>query len=163
MSIRKTVRCRFVALDLAERWIDLRRKGGWTLKHPDRKGGLTVSMFPVAQGIRMDLATVQALSREKQRNSAFARPFILLDEVCWSNPAVFCLATSSRTRTPHRSRPAAIPWPGSDHPTYLRSWTVSDGAYVLEATLHEYDEDAFHVGAKDCDTIMRSVRFEGPR
>jgi len=46
----RTVRLRFVALDLAEPWIELRRKGLWTLKHPERRAKLTISMFPVAEG-----------------------------------------------------------------------------------------------------------------
>jgi hypothetical protein len=150
-----TIRSRFVALDLAEGWIDMPRRGGWTLKHPERSGELTISMFPVAEGVTMDLPTLEALSRERSRNTdPLSRSEVPLDETAWSQGSLFCLATSARRG----------PFPSSDRgrTTYTRHWTVSDGAYVIEATLHEYDEDAFRVGGQDGDDMMRSVRFEGP-
>jgi hypothetical protein len=151
-----TIRCRFVALDLAPGWIELRRKGLWTLKHPERRGELTLSMFPVAEGVTMDLPTLQALDRERSRSTdPFHRSMAALDETAWSQESVFCFATSAR----------GGPYPGSSRgasPDYFRYWTVSDGTYVLEATFHEYDEERFAAGVDACDAMMRSVRFEGP-
>jgi len=177
-----TVRVRFVALDLVDPWVELQRKGLWTLKHPERRGQLTISMFPVAEGVAMDLATIQALSRERherhmtgekakrrapermrrhvEQNPFFARS-LLLDEASWSTPASFAVVTSVRTERPNVIR-GPFPWPGLDPTTYTRTWTVSDGGHVLEATFREYDEERFRLGVEDCDAMMRSVRFEGP-
>jgi hypothetical protein len=167
-----TIRCRFVALDLAPGWIELRRQGGWTLKHPERRGELTLSMFPVAEGVTMDLPTLQALSREHERfserlgrrvpkSSPFYRRSMLLDETAWLQESVFCFATSVRTERPNGDR-GPFAWQGLEPTVHTREWTVSDGTYVLEATLHEYDEEHFAAGVDACDAMMRSVRFEGP-
>jgi hypothetical protein len=160
-SVKATIRHRFVVLELAKGWVELRRTGLWTLKHPGRKGELTLSMFPVAQGIAMDLATLEALSRERQSKSVFGRMQVFFDETSWSRGAVFCLVTSARLRRPHGIRLPFL-WPGDDRTAFLRSWTVSDGAYVLEASFREYSEQNFHEGSKNGDTMMLSVRFEGP-
>jgi len=108
----------------------------------------------------MGLATLRALSRERQCNSVVGRMFVLLDENSWSERAWFCVASSSRTRVRPVRHP--FPWPASQDPTYLRSWSLSDGQCVLEATLYEPDEEHFRVDVEDCDAMMRSVRFEGP-
>jgi hypothetical protein len=151
-----TVRLRFVAFDLADGWIELQRSGVWTLKYPERRGELRLSMFPVSAGVTMDLSMLHALSRERRNNpNAILLGQVLLDEASWSLGSLFCLATSVRQGTvPPSSRGAS--------PDYLRYWTVSDGVYVLEATFHEYDEERFGLGVVDCDAMMRSVRFEGP-
>jgi hypothetical protein len=166
-----TVRNRFVAFDLADGWIEPHKLGHWILKHPERRGELIVSMFPVAEGVVMDLASIQALSRDGQRRAGERRrrvpnpgPFferwLLLDEASWTLGSVFCVGTSTRTERPSVGRsPLAVYL----HPvTYTRHWTVCDGAHVVEATFYEYDEEMFRVGVQDCDAMMRSVRFEGP-
>lgn len=156
-----TVRLRFVALDVVHPWIELQRTGLWKLRHPDRRGYLSISMFPVAEGVTMDLETLQALCRERQRDSVFDRLFVPLDDDSWAERAVFCVASSSRTRTGRGIR-HPFPWPASQQPTYRRSWSLSDGRHVVEASLYEPDEANFRADVDDCDAMMRSVRFEGP-
>lgn len=46
-------------------------------------------------------------------------------------------------------------------PSFSRGWTVSDGTFVVEASLNVDTEDAFRKCVEDCDRMMRSVRFEG--
>ena len=161
-----TVRLRFVAFDLVDPWVELRRKGLWTLMHPGRPGKLTLSLFPVADGVTMDLETLQALSHKRQQRSdevfrrvpearRRGRPrAVLLDETSWLQGSVFCFATSVR------QGPAPRPSWGAS-PEHSRYWTVSDGAHVLEATFYEYDQGAFVAGVEDCNAMVRSVRFEG--
>ena len=158
-----TIRYRFVALDLAEGWIDMGRAGLWRLRHSGRKGDLTLSVFPVAEGVTMDLATLQHLEHERRRHRenrtvSFASRFLrgprFLDETSWSVGSVFCLAT--------RGVLEPLPWAHLAHAIFIGHWTVCDGRYVLEASLTAHDADEFGVGVKVCDTMMRSVRFEGP-
>jgi hypothetical protein len=158
------IRYRFVALELAPAWIELRRTGPWVLKHPKHPGELWITMFPVAEGVIVDLPTIQHLEHERRRHAderqeRFRNPLFrvprLLDERSWSVGSLFCLTTKT-VRAPS-------PWPHLAHPAYVGQWTVSDGRYMVEASLHGIDNaDDFTVGVADCEAIMRSVRFEGP-
>ncbi len=167
-----TIRCRFVALDLTEGWIELTKKGLWTVRHVERRGVLSLSMFPVAEGVVMDLATVRSLSREAQARrddllrrfpalGPFSQRSVVLGETYWTQGSVFCLATSTRTER-RTSGENPFEWPDRDPVSYATHWTVSDGTYVLEASFREFDEEHFRTGVEECAAMMRSVRFEGP-
>jgi hypothetical protein len=54
-------------LDLAEGWIELEPGPAWKLVHAERKDVLDISVFPVAEGVTIDLATLRALAHERQR------------------------------------------------------------------------------------------------
>jgi hypothetical protein len=185
-----TVRLRFVALDLPDGWIELSRVGVWKLGHPDRRGTLSISMFPVAEGVTMDLPTLGALSRKrwenddlldgrmrehlkKARESMPEQPetrrhmppparTLLLGETSWLEGSLFCVARQMREDMTARLW-ASFGLSAEADPTSFRAeWTVSDGAYVLEATLRDPEESHFLLGATEWDNVMRSLRFEGP-
>jgi hypothetical protein len=178
-----TVRLRFVALTLPDGWIELKRVGAWKLRHVDRRGELGLSLFPVASGVTMDLPTLLALFAERRQKREESNVsgrelrkehpevqrvvpsfhFTFLDESSWSAGPSFCVTSTLRIDTgmgPLRAFDAVWPNP---HPTIFSSeWTVSDGTYVVEASFRDFTEDAFRLGVRDCDSMMRTLRFEGP-
>ena len=90
-----TVRLRFVAFELVPPWIELQRKGPWRLAHTDRRGVLTISMFPLAQGITMNLVKLRAQNRQAgelqelaarrvPRRRRFVPRLFPLDEASWT-------------------------------------------------------------------------------
>jgi hypothetical protein len=141
-----TIRYRFVALALAEGWIELTRKPRWELRHPERAGTLMLSVFPVVDGVEMDLPTLLHLTHERRRTSLFRQTFV--DESTWSIGSLFCVTTRHTSNIP------------TAH--YSASWTVSDGHYVVEGTFSTDEPSIFLASLPDCDAMLRSLRFEGP-
>ena len=159
------VRNRFVALDLDAGWIEHTRVRLWTLSAVDGTASLRLTMFPVANGVSMDLATLRALEHERHLANAEHRREVgpsrvgapagrfFVDEASWAEGAIFCVASTHRVDF----RPLQFGI------RYIeRVWTVSDGKYVLEATLQADTQDAFERAAAACEGMMYSVRFEGP-
>jgi hypothetical protein len=143
-----TTRNRFVTFNLGEGWVELQRKPIWMLAHPDRSGGLTISMNPLAQGTTLDLATLQARREHGRPHERLMRRSLdrvlgrhaVLDNASWSEAAVFCLVTSVRVE--QEGLGGVSPWPRRPGTSYARYWTVSDGAHLTEAALRAFDERA---------------------
>ena len=146
----------------------------WELKCPEREGKLTLSIFPVAAGITMDLPTLVRLDHERRRKSAevsarlraSARaPWVmrqrLLDESTWSTGPVFCVAIRHTWEVPAGREDA---WPGTPvgRVNHRAGWTLCDGRYVVEAGLGDLDAATYGESVAECDAMMRSVRLEGP-
>jgi hypothetical protein len=155
-----TVRNRFVALELSDGWIELARGPSWTLSAIDGSASLRFTMFPVAEGVVMDLVTLRALERErhethaKSRAGGRGRSRLLIDETSWTEGSIFCLTLTERLDL----RPLGL---GLGR-CIQRGWTVSDGKHVVEAMLRSDTDDAFERAAPACEQMMHSVRFEGP-
>ena len=100
-SVGHAIRFRFVALDLVDGWIELGR-APWKLRHVERSGALWISIFPVAEGVTMDLPTMQHLARERRRREEqhsryrFFMRSTVLDETGWLAESISCLATRER-------------------------------------------------------------------
>jgi hypothetical protein len=158
------LRNRFVALDLAEGWIELTRTPRWTLSPIDGAASLSLTIFPVAEGVLMNLATLRVLEHERNeadarrqrvvhRGGAAFRAFFV-DETTWTEGRLFCLASTRRLD---------FEPPGDRRIRGLeRQWTVSDGKHVLQATLWTEIDAAFDRALAPCEGMMHSVRFEGP-
>ncbi len=159
------VRNRFVALDLADGWIERTRVRLWMLSAVDGTASLRLTMFPVANGVRMNLATLRALEHERHLANAEYRRKVgrsrvggpagrfFVDEASWTEGPIFCVASTHRVD--FRALQLSVR-------CIERVWTVSDGKYVLEATLQTDTQDAFEPAAAACEGMMHSVRFEGP-
>lgn len=168
-----TVRLRFVAFELADGWVELQRKGPWNFTHPDRKGQLVLSMFPLAKGVTMNLELLRLQSRQSgsifegmARRSPRMRGFFprsfLLDETSWTAGPVFCVAKSARTEPGNRVFGPLGAIASSLRSSCTRQWAISDGVYLLDAMLEDPDENHFRLSANEADSMLRSVRFEGP-
>jgi hypothetical protein len=161
-----TIRSRFVALVLAEGWIEQSRSPLWTLCSLDGTASLNLRMFPVADGVLIDLETLRALEHERHKLRArdrraelrggvpAATGIFFVDETSWSEGTAFCVASTTRLAL------EALGFAGLRG--LRREWTVSDGKHVLEASLWVDADEVFAQAADTCEKMIRSVRFEGP-
>jgi hypothetical protein len=156
----RTVRSRFVAIKLAAGWIECSRRPVWIVS--DGTGSLSLTTFPVAEGVRIDLEMLRALEHERRVAGAEFRKAIrrsggtpigrfFVDETTWSDGGRFCVGSTERLDT------GLLGLRG-----LRREWTVSDGAYVLQATLSANTDNAFGRASEACEEMVRSIRFEGP-
>jgi hypothetical protein len=159
------VRNRFVVLELAEDWIERARVPLWTLSAIDGTASLSFTMFPVAEGVAMNLARLRAIEHARRQtygevhraaHRAGRAPAgrFFVDETSWTEEAIFCVEST------HRVDFEPLGFRGLRGIT--REWSISDGKYVLEATLQTDTEDAFERAAPACERMLHSVRFEGP-
>jgi hypothetical protein len=174
------VRNRFVRLDLAEGWIEHARVPRWTLSAIDGAASLSFTMFPVAEGVAMNLATLLTLEHERHRTHEESRRAarragrvpagrFFVDETSWVEGAIFCVQSTHRLDRRHRTPPVRE---APAHFEFLaeifglcgitREWSISDGKHVVQARLHAETDGAFERAAPACDRMMHSIRFEGP-
>jgi hypothetical protein len=167
------VRNRFVALDRADGWIE-RTRVPWSLSTIDGSASLDISMFPVAEGVVMNLATLLVLAHERRHShedyrrlrrdrgaSEPASTSFFIDESSWTEGALFGVVSSERHQFDVAELAATVGLPATFQ-VWVRGWTVSDGKYVVEATLRAKTEDTFDRATAACEGMIRSVRFEGP-
>ena len=167
------VRNRFVALNRADGWIE-RTRVPWSLSAIDGSASLSISMFPVAAGVVMNLATLLVLEHERRHGCEDLRRLrrdpgarepastaFFIDESSWTEGALFGVVSTERHQFDFADLPASLGLPAKFQ-VWVRGWTVSDGKYVVEATLRAETEDTFGRAAAACERMMRSVRFEGP-
>ena len=134
-----TIRSRFVTLVLADGWIEGSRSPLWVLRSLDEPASLTFTIFPVAEGVVIDLGTLRALEHERREVHARNRQRILrrgvvtvagrflVDDTSWSEGAMFGVCSTTRVDF------EALGFTGLRG--LKREWTVSDGKHVLEAAL----------------------------
>jgi hypothetical protein len=167
-SVEAIVRRRFVALSVGRDWIELSRVPMWMLSTIDGAASLSLTMFRVAEGVTMTLATLWILEHERRQALIECRQRLrrtrqgvqvggsFVDQTSWTEGPIFCLATTERDDFP------VFAFFGRRGCDLQRHWTVSDGKRVFEATLHAGTEGAFGRAAEACERIVRSVRFEEP-
>jgi len=159
-----TIRNRFVALDPADGWIEVSRSPLWTLSSPGGPATLSLTVFPVAPGVVINLERLRALENERRRVAARDRHAVrsdggdtvagtfFVDETSWTEGRVFCVAPTKRIEL------EALGFTGLRG--LKREWTVSDGQHVLEASLWADTDAAFKHAIAPCEEMIRSVRFE---
>jgi hypothetical protein len=137
----------------------------WTLSALDGTASLNFTMFPVAEGVVMDLARLRTLEHERRKTDDEVRRAargvgrgpagrFFIDEATWTEGTIFCVESTQRIDF------EPLGFQGVRGIT--REWSVSDGKHVLEATLRTETEAAFERAAPACEGMMHSVRFEGP-
>jgi hypothetical protein len=167
------VRNRFVAFDRADGWIE-RTRVPWSLSAIDGSASLGISMFPVAEGVVMNLATLLVLEHERRHSHEDHRRFVrdrgasepaserfFIDETTWTEGTLFGVASTERHQFDFTDLAATLDLPAAFQ-IWVRTWTVSDGKYVVEATLRAETEGGFDRATAACEPMIRSVRFEGP-